>query len=60
LVRFRDPQLKKSSTQVDVETKGEVAVIAPEYDFDDLIEIYEVDSVAKKCIDLIAGSVIAG
>jgi capsid portal protein len=47
------------TTQVDESKRfGDVKVLEPEYAFDELIEIYDTNNIARKCIELFAKNVV--
>lgn len=48
-----------SSQREDEKESSYVKVLEPAYPFGDLIEIYEIDTTAKRCIDIIALNVVA-
>lgn len=58
LLRLRKSQ--GSSSQITDPRFNAEKVIEPEYSFDELIDIYETNNTARKCIELYAKNVVAG
>lgn len=58
LVKAERTNTDGSSSQKEIKRFGEEKIVPPPYPFNKLVELYELNNTAKRCVDLIAKTVI--
>jgi hypothetical protein len=56
-IRPKKVEVKKASKQID-QTKDQNSIIEPDFNMQQLIDVYVINNTARKCIELIAKNVV--